>query len=74
MSWPPKEDDLKPIRTIDNIQHLLVFCGKSLESESCSTERTIREKEPLRTRYCFFTVTNGAVVKTPKSVSFSSIL
>ena len=46
MSWLPKEDDLKPIRAIDYIPHLLVFSGKSLESESCSIERTKREKEP----------------------------
>lgn len=51
MSWPPKEDDLKPSRTTDYIPHLLdvfltvLITGKSLDSESSSTERTIRLKE-----------------------------
>ena len=47
MSWPPKEDDLKPSRTTDYIPHLLdvfltvLITGKSLDSDSSSTERTI---------------------------------
>ena len=45
MSWPPKEDDLKPNRANDYITYLLhVFLtvrisGKSLDSESSSTEK-----------------------------------
>ena len=54
MSWPPKEDDLKSIRTIDYIPHLLVFSGKSLERESCFTERTISEKESFAQDIAFF--------------------
>ena len=47
MSWMPKEDDLKPSRTTDYIPHLLdvfltvLITGKSLDSESSSTEITI---------------------------------
>ena len=74
MSWPPKEDDLKSIRTIDYIPHLLVFSGKSLESESCFKERTITEKESFAQDIAFFSVTKGAVVKTPKSVLFLSVV
>lgn len=72
MSWPPKEDDLKPSRTTDYIPHLLdvfltvLITGKSLDSKSSSTERTIRLKESFA-QDIVFSVTNG-VVKTPKSV------
>ena len=78
MSWMPKEDDLKPSRTTDYIPHLLdvfltvLITGKSLDSESSSTERTIRLKESFAQDIVFF-VTNG-VVKTPKSVLFPSVV
>ena len=78
MSWPPKEDDLKPSRTTDYIPHLLdvfltgLITGKSLDSESSSTERTIRLKESFA-QDIVFSVTNG-VVKTPKSMLFPSVV
>ena len=78
MSWMPKEDDLKPSRTTDYIPHLLdvfltvLITGKSLDSESSSTERTIRLKESFA-QDIVFSVTNG-VVKTPKSVLFPSVV
>ena len=78
MSWSPKEDDLKPSRTTDYIPHLLdvfltgLITGKSLDSESSSTERTIRLKESFA-QDIVFSVTNG-VVKTPKSVLFPSVV
>ena len=68
MSWPPKGDDLKPIRTIDYIPHLLVFSGKSLESESCSTERTIGEKEPYAQDIAFFCYEWGRCENSKKRV------
>ena len=78
MSWPPKEDDLKPSRTTDYLPHLLdvfltaLITGKSLNSESSSTERTIRLKESFA-QDIVFSVTNG-VIKTPKSVLFPSVV
>ena len=78
MFWPPKEDDLKPSRTTDYIPHLLdvfltrLITGKSLDSESSSTERTTRLKESFA-QDIVFSVTNG-VVKTPKSVLFPSVV
>ena len=78
MSWPPKEDDLKPSRITDYIPRLLdvfltvLITGKSLDSESSSTERTIRLKESFAQDIAF-SVTNG-VVKTPKSVLFPSVV
>lgn len=78
MSWLPKEDDLKPSRTTDYIPHLLdvfltrLITGKSLDSESSSTERTIRLKESFA-QDIVFSVTNG-VEKTPKSVLFPSVV
>ena len=78
MSWPPKEDDLKPSRTNDYIPHLLdlfltvLISGKPLDSENCSTERTIRLKESFA-QDIVFSVTNG-VVKTPKSVLFPAVV
>jgi len=60
MSWPPKEDDLKPSRTSDYIPHLLdvfltvLISGKSLDGESSSTERTIRLKESFAQDIVFF--------------------
>lgn len=78
MSWSPKEDDLKPSRTTDYIPHLLdvfltgLITGKSLDSESSSTERTIRLKESFA-QDIVFSVTNG-VEKTPKSVLFHSVV
>ena len=78
MSWSPKEDDLKPSRTTDYIPHLLdvfltrLITGKSLDSESSSTERTTRLKESFA-QDIVFSVTNG-VVKTPKSVLFPSVV
>ena len=78
MFWPPKEDDLKPSRTTDYIPHLLgvfltgLITGKSLDSKSSSTERTIRLKESFA-QDIVFSVTNG-VVKTPKSVLFPSVV
>ena len=78
MSWPPKEDDLKPSRITDYIPRLLdvfltvLITGKSLDSESSSTERTIRLKESFA-QDIVFSVTNG-VVKTPKSVLFPSVV
>ena len=78
MSWSPKEDDLKPSRTTDYIPHLLdvfltgLITGKSLDSESSSTERTIRLKESFA-QDIVFSVTNG-VEKTPKSVLFPSVV
>ena len=70
---PPKEDDLKPSRTNDNIPHLLdlfliaLISTKSLVSESSSTERTIRLKEFFVQDF-MFSFTNE-VVKTLKSLS-----
>ena len=78
MSWPSKEDDLKPSRTTDYIPHLLdvfltgLITGKSLDSESSSAERTTRLKESFA-QDIVFSVTNG-VVKTPKSVLFRSVV
>ena len=78
MSWPPNEDDLKLSRTNDYIPHLIdvfltvIISGKSLDSESSSTERTIRLKESF-TQDIVFPVRNG-VVKTPKSVLFHSVV
>ena len=78
MSWSPKEDDLKPSRTTDYIPHLLdvfltrLITGKSLDSESSSTERTTRLKESFAQDIAF-SVTNG-VEKTPKSVLFPSVV
>ena len=78
MSWSPKEDDLKPSRTTDYIPHLLdvfltgLITGKSLDSESSSTERTIKLKESFA-QDIVFSVTNG-VEKTPKSVLFHSVV
>ena len=78
MFWPPKEDDLKPSRTTDYIPHLLdvfltrLITGKSLDSESSSTERTTRLKESFA-QDIVFSVTNG-VEKTPKSVLFPSVV
>ena len=78
MSWPSKEDDLKPSRTTDYIPHLLdvfltgLMTGKSLDSESSSAERTTRLKESFAQDIAF-SVTNG-VQKTPKSVLFPSVV
>ena len=78
MFWPPKVDDLKPSRTTDYIPHLLdvfltvLITGKSLDSESSSTERTIRLKESFA-QDIVVSVTNG-VVKTPKRVLFPSVV
>ena len=78
MSWPSKEDDLKPSRTTDYIPHLLdvfltgLITGKSLDSESSSAERTTRLKESFAQDIAF-SVTNG-VQKTPKSVLFPSVV
>ena len=78
MPWPPKEHDLKPSRINDYIPHLLhifltvLISGKSLDSENCSMERTIRLKESFA-QDIVFSVTNG-VVKTPKSVLFPSVV
>lgn len=64
MSWPPKEDDLKPGRTNDYIPHLLdvfltvLISGKSLDSDSSSAEKTIRLKESFA-QDIVFSVTNG---------------
>ena len=78
MSWPPKEDDLKLIRNVNYIPRLLVFSGKSLESGSCTTKRTIREKQryaqDIAVCLFFFSVKNGTVVETPKSLLFPSIV
>lgn len=78
MSWPSKEDDLKPSRTTDYIPHLLdvfltgLITGKSLDSESSSAERTTRLKESFAQDIAF-SVTNG-VEKTPKSVLFPFVV
>ena len=78
MSWPPKDDDLKPDRTDDYIPHLLnvfltvLISGKSLENDSSHTERTVRLKESFA-QDIVYSVTNG-VVKTPKSVLFPSVV
>lgn len=78
MSWPSKEDDLKPSRTTDYIPHLLdvfltwLITGKSLDSESSSAERTRRLKESFAQDIAF-SVTNG-VEKTPKRVLFPSVV
>ena len=50
----------------------MLITGKSLDSESSSTERTIRLKESFA-QDIVFSVTNG-VVKTPKSVLFPSVV
>ena len=66
---------MKPIRTIDHIPHFLVFSGKSLESESCRYKE--QERKNLSHKILlllFFSVTSGAVVKTPKSVLIPSVL
>ena len=74
MSWPSKEDDLKPSRTTDYIPHLLdvfltgLITGKSLESESSSAERTTRLKESFAQDIAF-SVTNG-VEKLQKACYF----
>ena len=70
MSWPPKEDNLKPIRTIDYIPHLIIFSGKSLEGESCSTKRTIRKKEPYAQDIAFFCYEWGHCENSKKLVIF----
>ena len=78
MSWPSKEDDLKPSRTTDYIPHLLdvfltgLITGKSLDSESSSAERTTRLKESFAQDIAF-SVTNG-VEKTPKGVLFPFVV
>ena len=78
MSWLPKEDDLKPSRTNDYIPHLLdvflivLISGKSLDSESSCTERTIRLNGSFA-QDIMFSVMNR-VVKTPKSVLFPSVV
>ena len=78
MSWPPKEDDVKPSRANDYIPYLLdvfltvLISGKSLDSESSKTEKTIRLKEYFG-QDIVFRVTNGAV-ETPKSVLFPSVV
>lgn len=72
MSWPPKEEDLKPKKISDYIPHVLdvfltvLISGKSLESDKSCTERTIRLKESFA-QDIVFSVKNGAI-KTPKSV------
>ena len=50
----------------------VLISGKSLDSESSITERTIRLKESFA-QDIVFSVTNG-VVKTPKSVLFPSVV
>ena len=50
----------------------MLITGKSLDSESGSTERTIRLKESFA-QDTVFSVRNG-VVKTPKSVLFPSVV
>ena len=78
MSWPPKEDDLKPSRANHYIPYLLdvfltvLISGKSLDSESSRTEKTVRLKESFG-QDIVFSATNGAV-KTPKSVLFPSVV
>ena len=67
-----KEDDLKPSTTIDYIPHLLVFSGKKLESERCNIRKN-NERKDLTHKILLFSVTNGAVIKTPKSALFSSV-
>ena len=78
VSWPPKEGDLKPSRANDYLPYLLdvfltvLISGKSLDSDSSRTEKTIRLKESFG-QDIVFSATNG-VAKTPKSVLFPSVV
>ena len=78
MSWPPKEQDLYPDKTMLYIPHLLdIFCmvvisGKLNEGDSNLSERTIRLKNSVA-QNIVYTVSNGTI-KTPESVLFPTIV
>ena len=72
MSWPPKEQDLHPEKTLLYIPHLLdIFCmvtisGKVNENNSNRSERAICLKNSIAQDYA---ASNGTI-KTPKSILF----
>jgi hypothetical protein len=74
MSWPPKEDDLKPIMVPKYIPHLLdlfctvLFSGASMESERKKNGKVVRLSNSI-CQDIVYNVSNGNI-KTPKSVLF----
>ena len=77
ISWPPKEDDLKPSRANDYIPYLLdvflavLISGKLLDSNSSRTEKNNKAERIFRTGYCFFCYEWGC--ENSKSVLFPSV-
>ena len=78
MSWPPKEQDLYPDKTMLYIRHLLdIFCMivisvKLNEGDSNVSERTIRLKDSVA-QDIVYAVSNGTI-KTHKSVLFPTVV
>ena len=76
MSWPPKEDDLKPSEAKDYIPYLLdvfftvLISGKSLDSESSRTEKTMRLKESFGQDIVFYCYEWGCANSKKRVVSF----
>ncbi|CAB4043920.1 Hypothetical predicted protein, partial [Paramuricea clavata] len=78
MSWPPKEDDLKPNIVLKYIPHLLdmfctvLFSGSSMESERKKNEKVVRLSNSI-CQDIVYIVSNGNI-KTPKSVLFPVVV
>ena len=70
MSWPPKEQDLYPDKTVLYLRHLLaifsmiVISGKLNRSDSDVSERTIQLKNSV-SQDIVYAVSNGTI-KTQK--------
>ena len=78
MSWPPKEQDLHPEKTLLYIPHLLdIFCmvtisGKVNENDSNRSERAICLKNSIAQDFVY-AASNGTI-KTPKSILFPTVV
>ena len=78
MSWPPKEQDLHPEKTLLYIPHLLdIFCmvtisGKVNENDSNRSERAMRLKNSIAQDFVY-AASNGTI-KTSKSILFPTVV
>jgi hypothetical protein len=78
MSWPPKEDDLKPNMVPKYIPHLLdmfctvLFSGASMESERKKNEKVVRLSNSI-CQDIVYIVSNGNI-KTTESVLFPVVV
>ena len=78
MSWPPKEQDLHPEKTLLYIPHLLdIFCmvtisGKVNKNDSNRSERAIHLKNSIAQDFVY-AASNGTI-KTSKSILFPTLV